>query len=170
MRSLLLGRLLATLATLALPACGSPTAPSTNALVPGQYVLTDIGGQPAPLVLSQTERADGTVSTRLFSYDTLPVIDDSTARRHVRQVTLEQPAGGTATEAGSEETTVQLRLLSRDDEFLLIGPAVFSLGPTYFAVRGSDLIQRLPLTRARCTPDGCTYLSNTIVEARYVRH
>ena len=165
-----LARPLPALAILALAsvACSGPTEPVAAMLEPGRYVLSTIDGAPPPFLLTRLEREDQATMLTATSFDTITVIDNSTARHHVRRATLEQLGNATPVEIAFDEINVVTRMLFRDDEIVLV--AAFDEGPTYLVPRDGGLIQRVQLLHGRCAAaGGCVTLSNRIVDARYVR-
>ncbi len=149
-------------------ACSGPTEPVAAMLEPGRYVLTTIDGAPPPFVLTRLEREGQATVLTTTSFDTITVIDDSTARHHARHATLEQLGTATPVEVAAKEINVVKRMLFRDDEIVLV--AAFDEGPTYLVPRDGGLIQRVRLLDGRCAAaGGCLTLSNRIVDARYVR-
>lgn len=154
-------------AALAGAGCSAPTEPPPPTLEPGRYVLSTIDGTSAPFVLTRLEREGQATVLATISYDTVTVIDDSTARHHVRHATLEQLGTAAPVEVASEEINVVKRMLHRDDEIVLVG--AFGEGPTYLVARDGGLVQRVRLLHGRCPAAGaCSTLSSRIVDARYV--
>lgn len=128
--------------------CRTPTEPVTSLLVPGRYVLTTIDAAPAPFITGRLERGD-TLWFDHITYDTVVVIDDSSARQHIRTANMSRLRDEAPVENGAQESN--------------------SLGPVYFSRVGSDLFQRIPIRHVRCAAIDCQLISNRIGRARYVR-
>ncbi len=153
---------------LATVGCSEPVEPVAAMLEPGRYVLSTIDGAPPPFLLTWLEREGQATVLTATSYDTITVIDDSTARQHVRQATQEQIGNAAPVEVAASEIDAVKRMLRRDDEIVLV--AFGAEGPIYLVPRDGDLIRRVQIIQARCSATGaCSTLSNRIVEARYVR-
>lgn len=146
--------------------CSPPTEPVTLLLVPGRYVLTTIDGAPAPFITGRLERGD-TLWFDHITYDTVVVIDDSSARQHVRTANMSRLRDEAPVENGAQESNATKTVVFRDDEVVLV--ASYSLGPVYFSRVGSDLFQRIPIRHVRCAANNCQMISNRIGRARYVR-
>lgn len=149
-------------------ACGQATEASrSSGLQPGRYALTTIDGAPLPFELSRNAEGRYVVS-QLIGFDTITVLDDSTARQHLQTTTL-SATDGTPDAISVQETSVVRRILARDDEFVLIGPADSpAANAVYLSSRGDDLIQLFRKVTLPCAVSSCQSASR-VVEGRYVR-
>ena len=157
-------------ALLTMGACSGPAAPTDATVRPGRYALTAIGTKPAPFTVVRIEVDDTLALETRIVYDTITVLDDSTARQHLSRVTVAMRVGATPTEQESLEGTFPKVILFRDDEIVLIPAPPFEGGLIiYLTRRAGELVQLIETVRVHCNAAGCVTVARATAEAHYVR-
>ncbi len=135
----LLPRVLA--ASLALGACDGPTTPA--APIAGTYVLAQVAGVPAPLVIADHTLPSGTRQVYTLLYDTLHFPTD-TAGRRVFELSVESFQGAARiTPPLRTRFDYRTRIARRGDRVVLAyeSATATALSPDTFRLRGDGLVR-----------------------------
>jgi hypothetical protein len=159
------------LAALAACRAGGVTFPETAALRPGTYVLSELGGSPAPFVYLEVNYADTLRARFVFAFDTVRIESDSSFTRHFRREAVLFRPGQPPFVADSEAFRYPGIILYRGDEVKLTtrlgspgGVAV-----AYFVPRDTALARHTQLTTYYCLANGCAVVSDRRADAWYAR-
>jgi len=156
--------------------CGAEpgTGPNRPPVPPGLYVLSDVGGMPAPYVYEEATYSDSVVATLSFAFDSVHILNDSAFTRHFRRelVITRPPIPPIVQEF--DEFRFSGIILDREDEIkLTVTSGVLPGGHdlAYFTPVAEDpvLLRHTTVRRYQCTATRCDLISEQRVISRYAR-
>jgi len=166
--------LLAAATGLAACSAGIPTEPAPTLVEPGLYVLTEIGGAPAPHVIERSDYGDTMTVTLSFAFDSIRILDESTFTRHFRrELILSRPPAAPILEDFDEFGFGGL-ILRRDGEVKLTVrtgflPGGHDLAYLSLSESGAELQRQTVVREFSCTANRCDLLREERVTVRYAR-
>jgi hypothetical protein len=152
--------------------CAGSTEPAPGSVPNGLYVLATIDQHPLPQVTERQDSGDSLSTLRVVAFDSIRIVNDTLFERSTSDTFYVQRSGQSPLVESAYTISLSGLVLPRDGEIVLSYSPIYGPvpAPQRFAIRPEGLIQRIEVTRFRCSGSPiCTIVSDRFVDALYTR-